>query len=82
MSFSARTRRSNLSNKVPNVKLRPAPVLSKSSSNNLQRPIKHAEGEEEIGLMDKEVIRRLNEADDLAGEPLLHVYFPPPFPAG
>ncbi|KAJ9095602.1 hypothetical protein QFC21_005473 [Naganishia friedmannii] len=72
MSFSARTRRSNLSNKVPNVKLRPAPVLSKSSSNNLRRLSKYADGEEEIGLMDKEVIRRLNEADDLAGEPILY----------
>ncbi|KAJ9103366.1 hypothetical protein QFC19_004465 [Naganishia cerealis] len=68
MSFSARTRRSNLSNKVPNVKLRPAPVLSKSSSNNLNRSSKYEQGEEEIGLMDKEVVRRLNEADNLADE--------------
>lgn len=66
MSFSARTRRTNLSNKVPNVKLRPAPILSKSSSKNL----KNDRGNEEdaMGLMDKEVVRRLNEADNLAGE--------------
>lgn len=68
MSFSARTRRSNVSNKVPNVKLRPAPVLSKSSSKNLKNGNGHGQDDEEMGLMDKEVIRRLDEADNLAGK--------------
>ena len=68
MSFSARTRRSNVSNKVPNVKLRPAPVLSKSSSKNLKNGNRHGQDDGEMGLMDKEVIRRLDEADNLAGK--------------
>jgi hypothetical protein len=71
MSFSARMRRSNLSNKVPNVKLRPAPILSKPSSKNVKNGGGQGQEDEEMGLMDKEVIRRLNEADNLAGESCL-----------
>jgi hypothetical protein len=65
------SRRRNVSNKVPNVKLRPAPILSKSSSKNVKNGEGHGQEDEEMGLMDKEVIRRLNEADNLAGESCL-----------
>lgn len=68
--MSSRTRR-NLSNKVPNVKLRPAPILSKASSKNVKNGGGQEQEDEEMGLMDKEVIRRLNEADNLAGESCL-----------
>lgn len=55
-----------MSNKVPNVKLRPAPILSKSAFKNVKND--REDEDDGVGLMDKEVVRRLNEADNLAGE--------------
>lgn len=59
MASLGRARRGHLSSRVPNVKLRPAPAQDVVSSRRMRGP----NGDEEVNMMDKELVRRMEQED-------------------